>query len=643
MQKFFGTDPKIEQDPIIETFSILAKEKHNNDSDYISNLPYDETSVSILIQSISNGLSHEESLQKIKFQCITNFDILSKFGNSIQITEESIVAITIVIYINAISFIYTLPENLLLYESPQYLSIINSLCMCFDYIIRFNETSLQLKSNTYLFQEVLGLVFSEDQDYSSKNFKYYKLISSNVIRKILGHIENENCQLDKTFLPILLNLSQYILSKKPEGHVDDDIYDIEISKTRILSFLNKFLHDKLDDDKSIDSYKNKLFDLIEPEIKLFNSDALSIFAWMTYRAQSDKLTKFIENLPIVLIERIKQIDRKTLDPFDLTEGFSFNPEELKNFQGNDDQYAFLVKKDGMQTFPKGIESLPAVFDKSFLPLLNIFDKFHEIQNNISHLSLMLKNSQPNFSVNFFNKFPELLEMNTKTEENLQYFPLIFAAYMILLKLYELTKELLDSQIRGFGNQLVFDPKYLLFIEDRMPPLINIFRNEVFEYLIYTKPDYLIRIFDPSQPFLYAEHLGRILSKKGILFETLADNEQFCSDVIKVAKELQYINLKYMNEKEPDEFKMKLVSKARNCVFLFTFNIAQYKRFESKSFGPYFFDFLFESEITDIIIKIIEKYYIFYSNDHVNDDAVIGRIFEALSVCAKRSESDLHSN
>ena len=104
MQRFFGSD---KTNPIIETFTIFAEEKRINKYNFVQDLPYDENTIPTLSQAISSGLSNKDSLEKIRFNFLIDSNFLSKIGEETQITKETLRSITMVVYFNSMSFIYS--------------------------------------------------------------------------------------------------------------------------------------------------------------------------------------------------------------------------------------------------------------------------------------------------------------------------------------------------------------------------------------------------------------------------------------------------------------------------------------------------------------------------------------------------------
>ncbi|OHT04274.1 hypothetical protein TRFO_28259 [Tritrichomonas foetus] len=592
-----------------ETYASTAS--YPNSKKKLSNI--DKTSISKLSQELSGQNREKDSLISIGFNYDVEINELELLTSPLNV--ENPLEVEILVYFNVVSFLY-FPENV----EKRYLEKENQFNNVIEFLLAGLKQSLStkkeidknmIKLNSMLFHDLIKLLIHSYKDHiSEKSFGI-----------IIKYLELDHYVLEKKFFPLFLELDEMIIKTDSKVLISE-----MLSVFYKCAFNNREFMD-------IENYKTNIIKLLDQYIKSFSSNALKIIAWMSKNAMCSQLNDVYIELPSILINHIKksQLELK------INSQKEFSDVEIPNIKlANKDNYNYDFIDKPNKSFPKGIEALPKVFFQTFEPLINIFDE--STKNIINSLTDMLQFSDPSILVNFF-KFFQYLAINQDSEE----FPLVYAAYLILLRPVNIVKELLDCQFQYLGLPCIFNPKHLIFIDGYLNPIVNRFRNEIFDLLIYTDPDRLISLFKKSNPFLYAEHLGRILSKAESggcdhdagysVFQKLAENEKFIEKVIKQAKILQQIDFNNHSD---------LVAKARNCIFLFTFHLARYKSFESHSFGPYFFEFLFENEITDIIIHIVEKYYISCDDDH-NYDPVLARIHDALYNCANKSNNKLYSD
>ena len=589
----------------------------------------DKNSIPRLPQETKNSSEITNYLKSINYNLLVNFEELE---NVIQEQKQTTIQYSMYIYLSAISFIYINDPSTL--DSSCIPNIIDMIliglynCLSNDFvnidITEDNEKKISsvqnpfLNENNFLFHNLMSVIFSKTPKYEPMKF-----MSKESFKIIINYFDNDNCRLDVSFSLTFYEMFKFVFRNNEPENLQNSFLRILLL---CLQNKKKFF--------DYSEYRNKILKFLFSYSDFFSNTVLSIIAWMSKNAKSQKLNSNYNQIPKKIITFISntEFDLEYYDQLEINQTITI-PKNLEPIN----KYSFITKVGN--SFPNGITTLPDIFFQNNEALVNIFDK--NIKRIIPTIIDFLNISDEAFIPSFFEVFKESLLSLQQDKKFIFY----YAFYLILLKNSNIVKTLLKLQLELLKSHFIFNPNHLIFIKGSLNPLINCIRNEIFYLILENDINQLSLLFDIQEPLLSSEHIGRIISiyyqldnknsihqdqgssKNSSILYALSLDKQFCNNVMSIAKTLLLIDIHNHSD---------IIAQSRNCVFLLIFSLLQY---DNNLLASFIFDFLFENELTDIIIHVLEKY-IFnqYSYD------VFKEFANVLSSCEKKIKADKnHTN
>lgn len=375
-----------------------------------------------------------------------------------------------------------------------------------------------------------------------------------------------------------------------------------------------FLYDFLGDDGDVFSSEmlDSIVQRLVPYVHAFDVTALGILAYASKGAPSDVIMDCYMKMPGGLVELLKGDC--------CAEMFATK--------------AAVWRYESVREVPKfNFEFIESTcFENGFVPLPEIFweKKEHPTkvfttkgQTLMTRIYCFLSESDPKYQKVFVDAYR--LAVNVIEERG------TFLAYLasFVYFLEHLSRcDLIESNVDLLVHEFLFYEEGVLFCQGTLDDRHSAIRGIVIQLLMETKHPNLIGQLlklHKSKPFLFAEDLGRMIASLGDDRVELFLGEAIIEYVFDVAFTLQAMPTS--NE----------VIIARNIVFLFIFMAAKTSFFGGRAFASYFYRFLFQSDISQMVVSALKEG---CSVLHEHEAGKIVLSFQSLFVeCAARKDDD----
>lgn len=409
---------------------------------------------------------------------------------------------------------------------------------------------------------------------------------------------NINATVDGTFYPTFISIIQNAFAKND--------HDLTMS---IFGLLTRLFIEKRSLMKKED--QTLLLQVLTPFIEQEDANAFTVLSFVSHQTKCEAIGPIYSNLAIKMKDKLSK--------YPITISNQNKCDALPAVESNSrDPYSFLKKE--RKSFPSGFSSIPA-------QLFSTYDAqqhfTHDIWSLIDKVIELIKSSSSEISNKFFTTFFE--QIKGEIDQDTFYSYLIFI--LCLLK-----SSPSSSRISQYYDILisskVFDPNYVVFNDGLLDPIINYLRKEVVDLLMNNDIKMLMEIMVKKHLYLFVEFLGRLIATESKLSE-LSSFKTFFEDINDVSSYLQSVDHQYELEKIPI---------IRSTIFVFLSVLAKYPSFLQPTFIKAFPDFLFESELTDEVLRIIEINFSLCKNP-TNYQTITEKLSSILDTCIYRSNGN----
>ena len=524
-----------------------------------------------------------DSVYSIPFKCVFNVAAIERIlqinSQKKQISKPS----AVFFLFNAITAVYYQNEQL---PPSSVHALIRSLTMCFS-------ISACEGMATSLFKQVVN------KTLESKNFEW----NDELLRSIF-HFIKINQSVDGTFYQTLTKLCAIGLELKSPDEKENSMQDV----------IFDFLFDQYDKKRTVVKKDDQtlMLNVLNPFIKQLHPKIFNILSAISLVAKCKLLNEIYEFFAEALEEKIIKHpiaigDQKPVQ----------NLPEIKS-SNRLDQFTFIDKP--VPSFPHSFRSLPPQILDNYDISIHFPD---DIWDLISTLDDLLKKSSVEYADSFFSAFCQSIKMDNK--EEVFYSNLI--VILVLLKgnatpqRFSLYREILTTE-------KVFNPNYVVFSDSGLDPVINYLRKEIVILLADKDAEILMDIMKKENKLLFVEVLGRLLAKS-FQMNMFLSSQSFLSDVIDTAFYLQELDMNQHTEE---------ISLIRSVIFLFIAELSKFSAFLDASFITDFLNFLFEAEITDDILYILQSHFV-YCKDGNNFIPLVEKLSLIFNICSNKMAAE----
>ena len=495
--------------------------------------------------------------------------------------------------------------------------------------INKNRKQLQKPMAVFIFFNLISILYFNEQEQVSvriiifiiksliKCVTSYQGLSTTFFMNLINrNLEKQKAELNKEFFEVVfefIKINPTIDGTFYVSFANLCKYSFEINDNELTSNTLDLILFLFTEKRSIIKNKDQiqLLDCLRPFFEKDEPKIFNILSMISMVTKCEAIKDIYSNFGSTIMEKFSNY------PIEI--GHQNESENLPSVEiSNRDQYAFVGTE--MHTFPTGFKPLPSQFYDNYDIAQHFPDDLWKFTNKIN---ILLKSSSIDVNDAFFSKLQEIIQTQNKPE--LLYTNL---AVLLLFLKENATPSRLVSSKEYLLSEKIFNPKYVVFNEGGIDPIINYLRNNIVEILADKDPQILMEIMTKKQVYLFVEFLGRLLAISSHL-DNFSTFKSFFTDIIDVSTYLQTTDFQFHSDK---------LTVIRSVIFLFSTELAKFVTFLEPNFVRNFINFIFEIDITDKILFIF-KYNFSLCRSSNKYLPVVDRFSTILHICASRSVND----